>query len=258
MGDRNRQADHPDRGVPPDPPGDAAPDLDALRRRVADVLGHPGALITWSWSRYRKDHPTHLAVRNSRVILEASGEEAWWGDLDLTRRAQALSAAARAAGVALLLAFEYAPLSDSVETRVRWGGPDVVARVGPDGRIEVDPRRGYRRGDRLYRQTPAGYVRWGRRYRRADPALLAPGERVRLLRRLAGAAPDVLPALVADARLALGIGVQGDELVLSIPALEVQGHGRDAGEALTDLHEALHGAAWRCGAGPSSNYVEQE
>ena len=225
-------------------PSDGA-HLDALRGHVAEILGPAGALITFSWTWYRRDHPTHLALKNCHLLLEATGDEVWWGDLDLTRRAEALSAAARAAGAALLAVFEHAPASGGAEPRLRWGDPDVVARVGPDGHIEVDPRRGYRRGDRLYRQTPAGYTRWERKWRRADPALLRPRERTRLLRRLAGVAPGELGAACRDVRLVLALSIEDDTWVASIPALECSGHGVDIQRALASLAGVVAAASGR-------------
>jgi hypothetical protein len=229
-------------GAHPDAPGPAAPDLDELPRRVAGALGHPGALITLSFTAYRRAHPAHLAIKNAGVLLESTRDELWWGDLDLTVRADALRAAAAATGQPLLVVHESGRPAWAAG-RGRRGGDDAVVRAQPDGRLEVDPRAGYARGGRLYRQTAAGSARWERRFRREDPAQLTPRERARLLRRLAEVGPEELPGALADARLALVLDVEDVAVVLRVPALGLGGNGEDVDAALADLAKALTAAA---------------
>lgn len=59
---------------------------DELARRhaaaVEETLGGHGGMISLSKTRYREQHPDHVAVFNANVCLEAG--KVWWGDLDLT------------------------------------------------------------------------------------------------------------------------------------------------------------------------------
>ena len=231
-------------GAHPAEQSQTAPDLDELQRQVAAALGPPGALLALSFSAYRRAHPAHLAIKNAGVLLEATGDELWWGDLDLTVRADALRAAAAAIGQPLLVVHESDRPAWASE-RGRRARDDAPVRAHPDGRLEVDPRVGYRRGPRLYRQTAAGYARWDRRYRRRDPVSLSPRERARLLRRLARVGPEELPGALAGARLALFLDVEHDAVVLRVPALGLRGSGADVEHALGALRVGLLGALGR-------------
>ncbi len=199
-----------------------------------------------SFSAYRRAHPTHLAIKNAGVLLEATGDELWWGDLDLTDRADALRAATAAIGEPLLVVHESDRPAWATE-RGRRGGDAALVRVHPDGRLEVDPRAGYARGGRLYRQTAAGHARWERRYRRRDPAQLSPRERAHLLHGSLGWAPRSLPAALAGARLALFLDVEDGAVVLRVPALELRGSGADVEAALGELRVGLLGASGHAG-----------
>ena len=211
-------------------------DLEELRRRVEQALGHPGALIAWSWSRYRRDHPTHLAVKNSGVLLSDTGDEIWWGDLDVTLHAERLREAARLVNQPLVLVYEGGRRADVARDPF---GADRVLRAFPGGHLEVDPRVGYVRRGRVYRQTGAGYARWERTHRRADPALLGPRERARILRRLAGVAPAELPRAVAEECLALTLAVDDDLWRVGIPALGLSGRHERIEVALARLAAAV-------------------
>ncbi len=229
-------------GAHPAAQSPAAPDLDELQRQVAEALGPPGALLALRFSAYRRAHPAHLAIKNAGVLLGATDTELWYGDLDLTRRADALCAAAAAIGQPLLVVHESDRPAWAIE-RGRRARADAPVRARPDGRLEVDPRAGYRRGTRLYRQTAAGYARWERHARRRDPASLSPRERARLLRQLAELGPADLPGTLTEARLALVLDVEDDAVVLRVPALGFRGSGEDIESALADLANGLTAAA---------------
>ena len=211
-------------------------DLEELRRRAEQALGHHGALITWSWSRYRHRHATHLAVKNSGLLLAETGEEVWWGDLDVTLHAERLREAARLAGQPLILVSEAGRRADAA------GDPFeafLILRAFPDGRLDVDPRVGYVRRGRVYRQTGAGYARWEHTHRRADPAQLRPGERSRILRRLARMTPAELPRAATEERLALTLSVDDDLWRVAIPALGLSGRHERIEVALARLAAAV-------------------
>ncbi len=215
----------------PAAPG-SADDIDALCRLAEQALGHPGALIAWSWARYRRRHPTHLAVKNAGLLLAATGDELWWGDLDVTLHAERLREAARLVGHPLALVYESGRSGDASR------GPFeafLVLRASPDGRLDVAPRVGYVRRGRVYRQTRAGYARWERTHRRADPAQLRPRERWRILQRLSEVTPPELPRSTAEERLALTLAVDDDLWLVAIPALGLAGRDERIEEALRAL-----------------------
>lgn len=212
---------------------------DVLRARVAGVLGPAGALIAFSWTAYRRRYPTHLAIKNAGVLDAASGEELWWGDLDVTRHGERVSEAARAIGRTLLLVYE--------GDRGRRGGRGVdaefVVRAHPDGRLEPDARDAYKRRGRLYRQTPDGYARWRRRAERDQPDQLGTRERIRIQHRLAATPPAELARVAREERLAVTLSLEDGVWVLTIPALGFAGRGTTFNEALTGLVEALAASA---------------
>lgn len=210
----------------------------SLRERVAAALGPAGALITSSWTWYRRWYPTHLAVKNARVLDAASGAQLWLGDLDLTRDTDRLQAAARSVGRRLPLVLECG-LAGSGELGVDL---DFVLVAHPDGRLEPDPRRGYRRGGRLYRQTAAGYERWRRFTNRDDPARLGVRERARILARRRDVAPAELPHAARTERLAVALVIGPRRVAIAIPALGVEGQGVKVEDTLVALAVGLSAA----------------
>lgn len=52
--------------------------------RIFEILGYPGALISYSKSWYFDQYPDHEVFFNAQVFNE-QGERIWGGDLDLTR-----------------------------------------------------------------------------------------------------------------------------------------------------------------------------
>lgn len=50
--------------------------------QLRETIGWPGRMISHSKSGFRERNPTHAAVFNANVCLEAG--KIWWGDLDLT------------------------------------------------------------------------------------------------------------------------------------------------------------------------------
>lgn len=60
------------------------------KKDFAEVyLGISGALISWSKSRYKEEHPGNLVVFNSNVCTKDG--KIWHGDLDVTRSKENLS-----------------------------------------------------------------------------------------------------------------------------------------------------------------------
>jgi hypothetical protein len=59
-----------------------------------DILGHPGQLISWSKSDYRKRHPNNVIVFNANVCLKSG--KIWEGDIDVTLSKEKLQQLANA------------------------------------------------------------------------------------------------------------------------------------------------------------------
>lgn len=56
--------------------------LEGERNLAETLLGWEGRMICDSKTRYRQEHPGHVALFNANVCIAAG--KLWWGDLDLT------------------------------------------------------------------------------------------------------------------------------------------------------------------------------
>jgi hypothetical protein len=122
----------------------------AITSRMAEhYLGHQAAMISYSKSGYRKEHPEHAVVFNSNVII--AGKKVWYGDFDLTIDEVKLVTLAQQLGEIVYLLYER-------DARFQYEDDPQVDRA-------------------IYSVTPTGHTKYGGQSgaehyeRRADGAI---------------------------------------------------------------------------------------
>lgn len=78
-----------------------------LSEQAEEILGPSGAMISASKSGYERKHPDNEVFFNACIFDVKSGEQLWFGDIDLTLSADKLQMVANKLGKKIVVTTEY-------------------------------------------------------------------------------------------------------------------------------------------------------
>jgi hypothetical protein len=75
-------------------------------KEAESIIGYCGKMISGSKSTYRFYNPEHLVVFNANVVDAETGENLWYGDLDLTLESDKIKELAKKLGKTIVVLYE--------------------------------------------------------------------------------------------------------------------------------------------------------
>ena len=105
-------------------------------KKIEEVLGIPGKMISGSKSLYRKHYPDNMVVFNSNLCTREYGK-IWYGDIDITRSKDDLIRVSEILGRDIYILYEMDARFENEDSPLF---DEYVIRFSPNGTWTINPK----------------------------------------------------------------------------------------------------------------------